>query len=69
MTSIKFTSFRPWKLEDLTLITVKESLHTNLLLRTIISSVVNIKCYYIVILFLCHVFPFASKGFLFPLLR
>ena len=60
-------SFRPWKLETLTLLTVKENLFVNLL-RTIISSLVNKKCYfYIVILFLCYVF--ASKDFVFPFLR
>ena len=36
--------------------------------RTIISSLVN-KKYYILLLFLCYVFPFAYKNFLFPMLR
>ena len=67
VTRNKFTLFRPWKLENLTLLTVKENLYTNLLL-TIISSLANKNYYYIVISFLCYVFCFASKGFVFPLL-
>ena len=67
MTRNKFTSFRPWKLETLTLLTVKENLFTNLL-RTIISSLVNKNYYYIVILHLCYVSPFVSKGSVFSLL-
>ena len=47
----KFTSFRPWKIELLTLLTVKENLYKNLL-RTIISSLVNKKNYYFV-----HIIP------------
>ena len=39
------------------------------LLQTIISSLVNKNYYYIVLLFLCYVFPFISKDFVFPLLR
>ena len=58
----KFTSFRPWKTETLTLLTVKENLYTNLL-RTIISSLVNKNCYYIVTLFLRYAFPFCLSGF------
>ena len=65
MTGNKFTSFRPWKLE--TLLTAKACLYTNLL-RTIILLLVN-KNYYIVIIFLSYVSPFAYKSFLFPLLR
>ena len=38
-------------------------------MRTIFSSFVNKIYYYIVILFLCYVFPFASEDFVFPLLR
>ena len=64
----KFTSIKPWKLETLILLTVKESLFRNLL-RRIVSSVVNKNYYYVVILFLCYVFPFASEDFVFPLLR
>ena len=61
-------SFRPGKLETLTLLTVKQNLYMNLL-RKIMSSLVNSHYYfYIVILFLCYVFPFASKDFVFPLL-
>ena len=67
MTRNNFTSFRPWKLETLTLLTVKENLYTNLL-RTKISSLVNKNYYYTVILFLRYDFPLASKGFAFPLL-
>ena len=67
VTRNKFASFRAWKLDTLTLLTVKENLNTNLL-RTIISSLVNKNYYYAVILFLCYVFHFASKGFVFPLL-
>ena len=37
--------------------------------RTIISSLVNKNYCCIVILFLCYVFPFVSKDFVFPLLR
>ena len=37
--------------------------------RTIISPLVNKNYYYIAILFLCYVFPFASAYFVFPLLR
>ena len=66
--NFKFSSFRPLKLETLTLLTVKENLYTNLL-RTIISFHVNKNYYYIVILFLCYVSPFISKGLVFPLLR
>ena len=56
------------KLETLTLLAVKEDMYMNLL-RTIIFALVD-KIYYfhIVILFLCYVFPFASKDFAFPLL-
>ena len=68
VTRNKVISFRPWKPETLTLFTVKENLYTNLL-RTIICCFVNKKCYCIVILFLCYVFPFVSKGVVFPLLR
>ena len=68
MTRSKFTSIKPWKLETLILLTVKESLFRNLL-RRIVSSVVNKNYYYVVILFLCYVFPFASEDFVFPLLR
>ena len=39
------------------------------LLRTIFSSLVNKIFHYIVMLFLCYVFPFASKDFVFPFLR
>ena len=39
------------------------------LLRSIIVSPVNKNNHYIVILFLCYVFPFASEAFVFPLLR
>ena len=40
------------------------------LLRTIIFSLVNKNYFfYLVILFVCYVFPLASKGFVFPLLR
>ena len=35
----------------------------NFILKTIISSLENKNYYYIVILFLCYVFRFASKGF------
>ena len=52
VTRNKFASFRAWKLDTLTLLTVKENLNTNLL-RTIISSLVNKNYYYAVILFLC----------------
>ena len=41
VTRNKFASFRAWKLDTLTLLTVKENLNTNLL-RTIISSLVKI---------------------------
>ena len=58
----KFTSFRPWKTETLTLLTVKENLYTNLL-RTIISSLVNKNYYYIVTLFLRYAFLFCLSGF------
>ena len=44
----------------------QRNLYTNLL-RTIISSIVNKNYYYIVILFLYYVVPFASKGIAFPL--
>ena len=68
ITRNKFTSFRPWKLETLTLLRVKEYLYKNLL-RTIVSSLVNKNHYHIVISFLCYVSPFASKGFVFLMLR
>ena len=61
VTRNKFSLFRSWKLETLTLLTTRENLYTNLL-PTIISSLVNKNYYYIVILFLCYVFPFISKG-------
>ena len=67
VTRNKFTLFKSWKLETLTLLTVKENLYTNLL-RTIISSLVNKSYHYTVILFLCYVFSLGSKGFIFPLL-
>ena len=38
-------------------------------LQAIIFSLVNKYYYYIAILFLCYVFPFASKNFVFLLLR
>ena len=48
----------------MTLLTVKEYLYMNLL-RAIISSLVNKNYYFfVVILFLCYVFPFASMDFL-----
>ena len=53
---------------SLILLTVKENLYMNLQ-RTIISPLVNKNYYYIAILFLCYVFPFASAYFVFPLLR
>ena len=53
---------------SLILVTVKENLCMNLQ-RTIISPLVNKNYYYIAILFLCYVFPFASAYFVFPLLR
>ena len=59
--------FRPWKLDTLTLPTVKENLNTNLL-RTIISSLASKNYYHIVLLFLCYAFPFASNSFVFSLL-
>ena len=65
VTRNKFTSFRPWKLETLHLLAFKENLCTNLL-RSMILSLMNKSYYYIVILFLVYVFPFVSKGFLFP---
>ena len=68
LTRNKFTSFRPWKLETLTLFNVTENLHTNIL-RTIISSLANKSYYYIVILFRCYVFRFSFEGLVFPLLR
>ena len=67
VTRNKFTSFRPWKQKNLTLLNVKKKLYTNLL-RTIIFSLVNKNYYYIVILFLWHAFLLVSNGFLFPLL-
>ena len=39
------------------------------LLRPIFSCLVNKIFHYIVMLFLCYVFPFASKDFVFPLLH
>ena len=39
------------------------------LLQPIFSSLVNKIFHYIVMLFLCYVFPFASKDFVFPLLH
>ena len=65
VTRNKFTLFRSWKLETLVLFTVKENLYTNLL-RTIISSLVNKYYYYIVILFLCYVFPLPLRVLYFP---
>ena len=67
MTRNNFTSFRPWKLETLTPLTVKENLYTNLL-RTLVSSLVNKNYYYIVILFLCYVLPFGTNVLLFDVL-
>ena len=67
MTRNNFTSFRPWKLETLTPLTVKENLYTNLL-RTLVSSLVNENYYYIVILFLCYVLPFGTNVLLFDVL-
>ena len=64
----EFTAFKPWKLETLTLLTVKENLYTNLLGK-LISSLVNKNHYRIFMLFLCYVFPFAPRGFVFLLLR
>ena len=60
VTRNNFTQFRSWKLETLTLPTVKENLYMNLL-RTIVSSFVN-KNYYVVTLFLLC-FPFCLRGF------
>ena len=57
-----FTQFSPWKLEALTLLTVKENFYMNLL-RTIISNLLYKNHYYIVILFLCYICPFVSKDF------
>ena len=68
VTRNKFAEFWRWKLETLDLLTVKENLYMNLL-WTIIYYLVNKIYYYIVILFLCYVFPFASEDFVFPLLR
>ena len=65
---IRLTSFRPWKLEHLALLTVKLNLHTNLL-QTIIFSLVSKK-----LLLNCYIspvlrFPFLSrKGFIYPFL-
>ena len=56
------TLYGPWKLKNLTFLTVKETLHTNLL-RTMITSRVNKNYYYTVTLFLGHVFPFVSLYF------
>ena len=67
MTRNNFTSCRPWKLETLTPLTVKENLYTNLL-RTLVSSLVNKNYYYIVILFLCYVLPFGTNVLLFDVL-
>ena len=66
VTRNKFTLFRTWKLGTFTLQSKK--LYANLL-RTRDSSVVSKNYYYIVILFLYYVFSFASKGFVFYLLR
>ena len=62
------TLYGPWKLKNLTFLTVKETLHTNLL-RTMIISRVNKNYYYTVTLFLGHVLPFVSCSFVFPLLH
>ena len=57
----KFVTFRPRKLETLTLLKVKENLYMNFL-QTIIYFLVNKNC--IVILFLCYMIPFVAKSLL-----
>ena len=61
---ISSPSLDPLKLETLTFLQSKKIC----VLRTIISSLVNKNNYYLVILFLCYVFPFAAKDYVFPLL-
>ena len=66
VTRNKFTSFRDWKLETLTFLSIKKNLHTTLL-RTIIffscKQKLSLYCYII------PVIPFVSKDFVFLLLR
>ena len=62
VTRNKFIYFWLLKRDNLTLLTVKENLYTNLL-RTIISSLVNKNYYYIVTLFLRYAFLFCLSGF------
>ena len=63
----KFTSFIPWKLETLTLFTVKRKFVYEFTTNNNFS-LVNKNYYCSVTLLFCYVFPFASKVFVFPLL-